>query len=116
MRMKAISLLKKDLKAIAPAEWFLISRKNRKKIRKFTNQTHYRGSRYRGISVNGNKWQLFVFVKNKKYYVGQLSTEHEAAELYDKINIIHNGPEANTNLAYTKEQVQAIIDLYSECC
>jgi len=116
MRMKAIAMLKKDLKAIGPAEELVISSKNRKRTRKFTNQTHYRGSRYRGISANGNKWQLFVFVKNKKYYVGQLHTEIEAAELYDKINIIHNGPDVNTNLAYTKEQVQAIIDLYTQCC
>ena len=116
MRTKAIAVLKKDLKAIDQAEELVISSKNRKKTRKVVNQPHYRGSRYRGISANGSKWQLFVFVKNKKYYVGQLHTEIEAAELYDKINIIHNGPEANTNLAYTKEQVQVIIDLYTECC
>jgi hypothetical protein len=48
---------------------------------------NFRGSKYRGISKNGNSWQILVMVNRKKKYLGTLPTEEQAAKFYDKVAI-----------------------------
>jgi hypothetical protein len=58
-----------------------------KKAFKGGNVDNFRGSRYRGISKNGNSWQILVMINRKKKYLGTLPTEEQAAKFYDKVAI-----------------------------
>ena len=58
-----------------------------KKIFKGDHINNFRGSRFRGISKNGNSWQILVMVNRQKKYLGTLPTEVDAARFYDKIAI-----------------------------
>lgn len=58
-----------------------------KKAFKGANVSNFRGSRFRGISKNGNSWQILLMVNRKKKYLGTLPTEELAAKFYDKVAI-----------------------------
>ena len=47
---------------------------------------------------------------SKKVYIGNISTEHRAAKLYDYVAILVKGYKANTNFKYTARDVQTILD------
>ena len=51
----------------------------------------HRGSRYRGVSKNGEKYQVMVVSGKVKKYVGALSNEDAAGLIYDKYSIILQG-------------------------
>ena len=68
-----------------------------------------RGSKYRGVSRNGNQWQVLIMVNKKKRYVGSYSLEEEAARAYDKVALQNHGSKAKTNFDYTKQQVEEIL-------
>lgn len=61
--------------------------KPHKKAFKGENVNNFRGSKFRGISKNGNSWQILVMVNRKKKYLGTLPTEEQAAKFYDKVAI-----------------------------
>lgn len=89
-----------------------------------------RGSNYRGVSVNGKKWQVRYLFANltiqvmvmgfgKKRYYGGIKDQQEAARLYDKyailtqgigVSLSHPNFQAKTNFSYTKEQVLCILN------
>ncbi len=73
-----------------------------KKVFKGANVNNFRGSRYRGISKNGNSWQILLMVNRKKKYLGTLPTEELAAKFYDKVAIQYQGAKAKTNFPYNK--------------
>lgn len=50
-----------------------------------------RGSRYRGVSKNGSKHQVFIMINKKKRFIGVYKEEEEAARVYDKLAIIFHG-------------------------
>lgn len=66
---------------------FEIIIKPHKKAFKGDNVQNFRGSKFRGISKNGNSWQILVMVNRKKKYLGTLPTEEQAAKFYDKVAI-----------------------------
>lgn len=68
-----------------------------------------RGSRYRGVSRNGNQWQVLIMVNKKKRYVGSYSNEEEAARAYDKVALQNHSAKAKTNFDYLEEEVQKIL-------
>lgn len=76
-----------------------------KKTFKGDNVDNFRGSKFRGISKNGNSWQILVMVNRKKKYLGTLPTEEQAARFYDKVAIQYQGHKAKTNYFYSKEQI-----------
>lgn len=92
----------------------IIPRTNKKQTRKNGEGQIYRGSEFRGVSINGGKWQVFFIVKNKKYYVGQVKSELEAAKLYDKLSILHNGSEGKSNFEYNASEVRTVLSHFSE--
>ena len=49
--------------------------KPHKKAFKGDNVTNFRGSKFRGISKNGNSWQILIMINKKKQYLGTLPTE-----------------------------------------
>ena len=89
----------------------LIESNAKKQIRNSMEKELYRGSKYRGVSINGTKWQIFVVVNNRKYYVGQIDTEKQAAQIYDKLIILHHGLSSKTNFSYTAKEVKEIAQI-----
>lgn len=64
-----------------------------------------RGSKYRGVSRNGNQWQVLIMINKKKKYMGNYSSEVIAAKVYDQIAIKHHGSKAKTNFLYTNDEI-----------
>ena len=64
-----------------------------------------RGSKYRGVSKNGNQWQVLIMINKKKRYIGNYKNEEEAASSYDIVAIQNHGNKAKTNFYYTPEQI-----------
>ena len=54
------------------------------------NRSH-RGSRFRGVSKNGEKYQVMVISGSVRKYVGALVNEDAAGLIYDKYSIILQG-------------------------
>ena len=73
-------------------------------------QKKKRSSLYRGVSKNGNKWQVIISSKYKKAYVGLYNTQEIAARIYDFISIKNKGIKAKTNFVYNLHQIQTISD------
>ncbi|CAI2367075.1 unnamed protein product [Moneuplotes crassus] len=90
-------------------EFIMIPSTPKKEIRIGGFASKYRGSIFRGVSMNGSKWQVFYTYKNKKYYIGIVPTEEEAAGLHDLFEIFHYGLKSKTNYDYTKSQVWEIL-------
>ena len=67
-----------------------------------------RSSKYRGVSKNGSKWQVLIMINNRKYYIGNYSSEELAARIYDIEAIKARGRNARTNFAYDNEQLKKI--------
>ena len=51
----------------------------------------FRGSNYRGVSVNGKSWQVFIVINKCKWYAGCVESEEKAAAIYDRLAIIFHG-------------------------
>lgn len=56
-----------------------------------------RGSRFRGVSKNGSKFQVIIMINKSKRFVGVLEAEEDAARLYDKLAIVFHGNKVNFN-------------------
>jgi hypothetical protein len=67
-----------------------------------------RSSKYRGVSKNGNKWQVLMMINNKKYYLGNYPSEDLAARIYDIQAIKSWGIKAKTNFVYDNNQIKKI--------
>ena len=67
-----------------------------------------RGSKYRGVSKNGNQWQVLIMINKKKRYIGNYKNEEEAASFYDIVAIQNHGNKAKTNFYYTPQQIERI--------
>ena len=65
-------------------------------------------SKYRGVSKNGNKWQVLIMKNNKKYYKGSYLSEEIAARIYDIMAIKYFGIKARTNFIYNHIQIKKI--------
>ena len=73
-----------------------------------------RGSKYRGVSKNGKKWQVQLLGNLRKRYIGSISSEQEAAKLYDYYAILTHGLNAKTNFSYSKAQVQNFVQKFDQ--
>ena len=69
----------------------------------------FRGSRFRGVSKNKEKWQVMVTLYHRKEYKGGIESETEAARLYDRRSILTYGLKAKTNFDYTRRELEEIL-------
>ena len=82
-----------------------------KKLNKFYFEIRKkRSSKYRGVSKNGNKWQVLIMINNKKYYKGSYPSEELAARIYDFYAIKCRGIKARTNFIYNENQLKKICE------
>ena len=70
-----------------------------------------RSSKYRGVSRNGNQWQVLIMKDKSKSYVKSYSSEYIAARVYDILSIKNKGLKARTNFIYDSEQINKIIEM-----
>jgi hypothetical protein len=73
------------------------------------NGKSQRGSQYRGVSRNGNQWQVLIMVKKQKLYLGSFTDEKEAGKAYDMVAIKNHGLKAKTNFLYTDEEIRRLL-------
>ncbi|CAI2385545.1 unnamed protein product [Moneuplotes crassus] len=81
----------------------------RPKSKKTRIGANFRGSKFIGVSRNGESWQVYIVIDRRKKYVGCFSSKLEAAAIYDKLAINFHGRKAKTNFSYTKQEVLQII-------
>ena len=70
-----------------------------------------RSSKYRGVSKNGNQWQVLIMLDKNKSYIRSYSSEYIAARVYDILAIKSKGFKARTNFIYDYEQISKIIEM-----
>lgn len=87
--------------------------KDFKDIKKTKLRNHSRSSNYRGVSKNGNKWQVFMMINKKNKYFGSYDSEEIAAYIYDIASIKKNGLKAITNFKYNSNQIDEIVTNFS---
>ena len=73
--------------------------------------TKKRGSKYRGVSRNGNKWQVLIMINNKNCFLGNYSSEELAARIYVIQAIKTWGIKAKTNFIYDNNQLKKIYNM-----
>ena len=86
-----------------------------KKIKKFNKIAFVgrskRSSKFRGVSRNGNQWQVLIMLKRGKSYVGSYNSEELAARIYDILALKYRGVKARTNFKYTSKQINKIREM-----
>ena len=104
----------KNHKAVYVNSYLLNSPSTSKKLKKLNKIAFIgkskRSSRYRGVSRNGNQWQVLIMLKRGKSYVGSYTSEEFAARIYDILAIKYRGIKARTNFKYSSEQIKTILE------
>ena len=68
-----------------------------------------RSSLFRGVSKNGNKWQVLLMNEKIKYYLGNYKSEEVAAKIYDIFAVKICRKKSKTNFFYTDEEMKAFM-------
>ena len=105
----------KNNKVVYVNSYLLNSPSTSKKLKKLKKITFIgkskRSSQFRGVSKNGNQWQVLLMFKKSKSYVGSYNSEEIAAKIYDILAIKLRGVKARTNFKYSYEQIKKIGDI-----
>lgn len=102
-----VALLQKVLDGIKDDQQVLITSKPKNRSQKIRKSNRH--SVYRGVSLNGKKWQVMIMGSIKKKYFGGIKNERDAAIFYDKLSILTNGLAAKTNFNYRKSDLERIL-------
>lgn len=94
---------------------FLLNSNSTSKTIKRLNKVNFiginrRGSKYRGVSKNGNQYQVLIMINKKKLYIGSFPVEEDAARIYDILSLKFRGIKAKTNYYYSYEQIKKILE------
>ena len=84
----------------------ILEKISNKEFKKFINS-----SKYRGVSKNGNKWQVLLMNDKIRYYFGNYNSEEVAAKIYDFFSLKFKGNKAKTNFFYSEEKIKKIFDM-----
>ena len=79
--------------------------KKKKKIFKIITKN----CRYKGVTKNKKKFQVYLRFKNKNTYLGTYSSEKTAAKIYDIMLIKKTGIKAKTNFKYNMRIINKIL-------
>ena len=105
----------KNNKVVYVNNYLLNSHSTAKKIKKFNKIAFVgrskRSSKFRGVSRNGNQWQVLIMLKRGKSYVGSYNSEEFAARIYDILALKYRGVKARTNFKYTSKQINKIREM-----
>ena len=105
----------KNNKVVYVNNYLLNSYSTAKKIKKFNKIAFVgrskRSSKFRGVSRNGNQWQVLIMLKRGKSYVGSYNSEEFAARIYDILALKYRGVKARTNFKYTSKQINKIREM-----
>ena len=105
----------KNNKIVYVNSFLLNSYSTSKNIKKFNNITfigrNKRSSRYRGVSKNGNQWQVLMMINKNKSYIGSYPSEELAARIYDILALKNRGIKARTNFIYNSKQIKKINEM-----
>ena len=105
----------KNNKVVYVNNYLLNSYSTAKKIKKFNKIAFVgrskRSSKFRGVSRNGNQWQVLIMLKRGKSYVGSYNSEELAARIYDILALKYRGVKARTNFKYTSKQINKIREM-----
>ena len=86
--------------------------KNIKKLNKIAFiGRNKRSSRFRGVSKNGNQWQVLMMINKNKSYIGSYPSEELAARIYDILSLKNRGVKARTNFVYTNQEIKKICEM-----
>ena len=89
------------------------SSKNVKKVKNIAFITKKeRSSKYRGVSKNGNKWQVLFMNHKNKNYINSYTSEEIAARIYDILSIKEKGIKARTNFSYNNLELKTIKETF----
>jgi len=104
----------KNKKVVYLNTFLLNSYLTSKKIKKLNKITfigrNKRSSRYRGVSKNGNQWQVLMMINKSKSYIGSYPSEDLAARIYDVLSLKNRGVKARTNFKYNSRQIEKICE------
>lgn len=78
-----VDLLKGVVSGISDVNQVLITGKPKNKSKKIRKSNRH--SDYRGVSLNGKKWQVMIMGRKKKNYFGGVTSEEKAAKFFDKL-------------------------------
>lgn len=68
-----------------------------------------RGSKYRGVTLNGDKWQVLFTILEEYIYLCSTPNEKQAATLYDISMIQNRGLKALVSMEYSKAHLLGIL-------
>ena len=104
----------KNNKVVFINSYFLNSYSTSRAIKKLSKinflKRKKRSSKYRGVSKNGNKFQVLMMINKKRCYKGSFSSEVLAARIYDIHAIKTRGIKARTNFVYNNIQIKKIYE------
>lgn len=104
----------KNNKVVFINSYFLNSYSTSRAIKKLSKikflKRKKRSSKYRGVSKNGNKFQVLMMINKKRCYKGSYSSEVLAARIYDIHAIKTRGIKARTNFVYNNIQIKKIYE------
>ena len=81
-----------------------------KEIKEIKIENYSRSSKFRGVSKNGNKWQVFKMINKKNKYFGTYDSEEIAARVYDIVSLKNKGLKAKTNFKYNISEANKILE------
>jgi hypothetical protein len=104
----------KNHKAVYVNNYLLNTPTTSKKLKKLNKIAFIgrskRGSRFRGVSKNGNQFQVLIMQNKGKSYIGSYNSEEYAARVYDILAIKYRGIKARTNFKYSSQQIKKIYE------
>ena len=84
-----------------------------KKSSKNYKKVQGRASQFKGVSKNGNNWQVLININYEKKYIGTFKTETQAALAYDFYALAFHKTNARTNFSYDQKIVEDMVSSYS---
>ena len=81
----------------------------------FLQTRSYRGSKFRGVSKNGSKWQVMIVRGKLKKYIGAIENEDVAGILYDKYAIIIQGLQVSSWFKLYVEVFEGLTIVVARC-